>query len=106
MNNEVSKVAASQKLRMLGNWILKLSDHVDALERIVDVPISVPEYGEIEKRMSCRLRNCLRGDGISDVMQLIAKTPDELKEIRNFGETCLVELRGLLAEHHLKLNRD
>ena len=49
-------------------------------------------------RLSVRAMNCLESDGILSVRDLVGKTEDQLLEIRNFGETTLIEVRQLLNE--------
>lgn len=62
-----------------------------ALEAKLNLPIS-------EMRFSVRASNCLEYDGIMTVRDLVQKSEDQLMEIRNFGETTLVEVRQLLGE--------
>ncbi|MEM7454662.1 MAG: DNA-directed RNA polymerase subunit alpha [Planctomycetota bacterium] len=62
-----------------------------ALEAKLNMPIS-------DLRFSVRAMNCLESDGILTVRDLVGKTEDQLLEIRNFGETTLVEVRQLLNE--------
>jgi len=45
-----------------------------------------------------RTVNTLEGEGIFTVGQLAEKTKDELLEIKNFGETTLVEVRTRLNQ--------
>ena len=51
-----------------------------------------------ELRFSVRAMNCLESDGIMTVRDLVQKNEDMLMEIRNFGETTLVEIRQILGE--------
>jgi len=51
-----------------------------------------------ELRFSVRATNCLDCSDIRTVRDLVQKTEDQLMEIRNFGETTLVEVRQLLGE--------
>ncbi len=67
-----------------------------ALEAKLNMPIS-------EMRFSVRASNCLEYDNISTVRDLVQKTEDQLMEIRNFGETTLVEVRQLLGEMGMHL---
>ncbi len=67
-----------------------------ALEQKLNTPIS-------EMRFSVRAMNCLESDGIMTVRDLVGKNEDMLLEIRNFGETTLVEVRQLLGELGLHL---
>jgi len=43
-----------------------------------------------------RLRNCLAHDGIRTIESLVAKTADDLLEVRNFGISSLILLREIL----------
>ena len=54
-------------------------------------------------RFSVRAMNCLESDGILTVRDLVQKNEDMLMEIRNFGETTLVEIRQILGELGLHL---
>ena len=56
-----------------------------------------------ELRFSVRAMNCLESDGIITVRDLVQKNEDMLMEIRNFGETTLVEIRQILSELGLHL---
>ena len=62
-----------------------------ALEAKLNMPIT-------ELRFSVRATNCLDCSDIRTVRDLVQKTEDQLMEIRNFGETTLVEVRQLLGE--------
>jgi DNA-directed RNA polymerase subunit alpha len=53
--------------------------------------------------LSVRATNCLESEGITTVRDLVMRTPDELLEVRNFGETTLREVQAKLAEHGLSL---
>lgn len=67
----------------------------------LDSPIEVLD-------LSVRANNCLESEGIRTVRELVAKSPNELLEIRHFNETVLTNVRERLAEHGLSLaeNRD
>lgn len=54
-------------------------------------------------RLSVRANNCLEHAGIVTVRELVQQTEDQLMEIRNFGETTLVEVREKLQEMGLHL---
>lgn len=56
-----------------------------------------------ELRLSVRANNCLEHAGIVTVRDLVQQTEDQLMEIRNFGETTLVEVREKLQEMNLHL---
>lgn len=56
--------------------------------------------------LSIRTTAFLESAGITHVKQLINYTPDELLEIRNFGETSLKEVRQKLKANGLALEGD
>lgn len=56
-----------------------------------------------ELRLSVRATNCLEGENINTVRDLVQKTEDQLLEVRNFGETTLNEVRDKLNEMGLHL---
>lgn len=67
-----------------------------ALESKLNLPVA-------ELRLSVRASNCLEYDNIHTIRELVQKTEDQLMEIRNFGETTLVEVRQVLSEMGLHL---
>ena len=50
-----------------------------------------------EMRLSVRANNCLEFANIGNVRDLVQYNEDQLMEIRNFGETTLVEVRQVLT---------
>lgn len=54
-------------------------------------------------RLSVRAQNCMDSGMIATVRELVQNTEDQLMEIRNFGETTLVEIRQVLDEIGLHL---
>ncbi len=56
--------------------------------------------------LGSRTMNCLKGEGIHFLPELLSKTADELLAIHNFGKGCLKELREALAKRNLKLKGD
>jgi DNA-directed RNA polymerase subunit alpha len=56
-----------------------------------------------ELELSVRATNCLETEGITTVRELILRTPDELLEVRNFGDTTLREVQLKLQERGLTL---
>ena len=56
-----------------------------------------------ELNLSVRATNCLESEGINTVRDLVVKTEDQLLQVRNFGETTLVEVRERLAAIGLRL---
>ena len=67
-----------------------------ALEAKLNMPIA-------DLRFSVRAMNCLESDNIRTVRDLVQRNEDMLMEIRNFGETTLVEIRQVLSELGLHL---
>jgi DNA-directed RNA polymerase subunit alpha len=67
-----------------------------ALEAKLNMPIS-------ELRLSVRANNCLEHELIATVRDLVQKTEDQLMEVRNFGETTLLEVTEKLRELGLHL---
>ncbi|HLA85636.1 MAG TPA: DNA-directed RNA polymerase subunit alpha [Thermoguttaceae bacterium] len=55
-----------------------------------------------ELDLSVRATNCLESENISTVRDLVARSEDQLLEVRNFGETTLMEVREKL--HSLGLH--
>ncbi|MCI0704633.1 MAG: DNA-directed RNA polymerase subunit alpha [Planctomycetia bacterium] len=56
-----------------------------------------------ELELSVRATNCLETEGITTVRELVLRSPDELLEVRNFGETTLREVKAKLEERGLSL---
>ena len=56
-----------------------------------------------ELRLSVRAANCMEAGAIFNVRDLVQRTEDDLMEIRNFGETTLIEIRQVLDELGLHL---
>ncbi|MFH0963270.1 MAG: DNA-directed RNA polymerase subunit alpha [Planctomycetota bacterium] len=56
-----------------------------------------------ELDLSVRASNCLESAGIRTIGELVAKTGEELLEIRNFGKTSLTEVETKLAAMGLEL---
>lgn len=56
--------------------------------------------------LSVRARKCMSRLGITSLGELVARTPDELLESKNFGVTSLNEVRSKLSDLGLKLRND
>jgi DNA-directed RNA polymerase subunit alpha len=56
-----------------------------------------------ELNLSVRATNCLESEGINSVRDLVSRSEDTLLQVRNFGETTLVEVRERLGAINLKL---
>src|SRR5207253_271186 len=64
--------------------------------RIFDMPIEQLE-------LSQRTYNCLKRSQITRVGQILERTPEELLQLRNFGQKSLQELQDKLRQHDLSL---
>ncbi len=53
--------------------------------------------------LSSRSVNCLKSEGIKTVRDLVAKTENELKMVKNFGTRSLEEVKAKLADMNLSL---
>jgi DNA-directed RNA polymerase subunit alpha len=56
-----------------------------------------------ELKLSVRAMNCLEGENIHTVRDLVQKTEDQLLEVRNFGDTTLNEVKDKLHDLGLYL---
>lgn len=56
-----------------------------------------------ELNLSVRATNCLESEGINTVRDLVTRTEDQLLQVRNFGETTLLEVRERLGMIGLRL---
>jgi DNA-directed RNA polymerase subunit alpha len=56
-----------------------------------------------ELDLSVRATNCLESENITTVRDLVARTEEQLLDVRNFGETTLAEVREKLADIGLRL---
>ena len=56
-----------------------------------------------ELNLSVRATNCLESEGINTIRDLATRTEDQLLQVRNFGETTLVEVRERLSAIGLRL---
>jgi DNA-directed RNA polymerase subunit alpha len=56
-----------------------------------------------ELNLSVRATNCLESEGITSVRDLVGRTEDQLLQVRNFGETTLLEVKERLQLLGLRL---
>ena len=63
------------------------------------------QAGIEELGLSVRSENSLHRAGIETIGQLVAKTENELRLIRNFGQKCLSEVTAKMAEKNLFLRK-
>ena len=66
------------------------------LERKLNLKVS-------DLKLSVRATNCLESENIRTVRDLVTRNEDQLLEVRNFGQTTLVEVRDKLTELGLRL---
>ena len=59
-----------------------------------------------EMDLSVRSNNCLRRAGINTVGDLINKSEDDLKKVRNLGTKSLEEIIKKLVDLQLSLRKD
>ncbi len=64
--------------------------------RLLETPLS-------EFELSVRARNCLKKMNVRTVGELVKLTEAELMTYKNFGETTLTEIKGLLTKRGLQL---
>ena len=57
-----------------------------------------------EFELSVRATNCLESEDIMTVGDLVVRSEDDLRQIRNFGETTLKEVKDKLKTLGLTLN--
>ena len=56
--------------------------------------------------LSSRSRNCLEGENIKTIGDLVSRSVEEMVKVRNFGKTSLVEIKRKLGEMGLTLGMD
>jgi len=56
-----------------------------------------------ELELSVRATNCLETENITTVRDLVTRSPEDLLEVRNFGETTLIEVQEKLSDLGLRL---
>jgi len=66
-----------------------------------EIPAALPDF--IEFKFSTRTMNCLHREGIESTEELLEKSGQTLRDIRNFGEGNLEEVRSKLKSFGLKL---
>ena len=64
------------------------------------------QAGIEELGLSVRSENSLHRAGIETIGQLMTKTENELRLIRNFGQKCLAEVRTKMAEKNLSIREE
>ncbi len=89
------------------NWLTNEEIKAGALGVLAEEP--KPEEEDILEKpiqflgLSKRSENCLLHEGIDTIGKLIEKTPEDLLNIRSFGERSLIEVVDKLAQYELYL---
>ncbi|MDR2620711.1 MAG: DNA-directed RNA polymerase subunit alpha [Propionibacteriaceae bacterium] len=66
----------------------------------VDDQLSADFVAPIERlKLTVRSYNCLKREGIHTIGDLISRSEQDLKDIRNFGDKSIDEVKSRLAEH-------
>jgi hypothetical protein len=66
-----------------------------SLDPAVEAKLTMPLA---ELNLSVRATNCLESENVHTIRDLVLRTPDQLLEVRNFGETTLNEVQEKLAD--------
>ena len=98
--------AGQNEASTLYTWISPEPETVPRKPSAFSAATTVTETSIDVLELSVRSENCLRRMGIMTVEQLLEKTPEELKRIRNFGQKSLEEVTEKLMKLHLKLRED
>lgn len=75
-----------------------IEKRVETRSRLLETPIS-------EFELSVRARNCLKKMSVNTLGDLLRLTEAELLSYKNFGETSLQEINGLLQKRGLRLGQ-
>ncbi len=87
----------------LNRWGYEIEDTDSAaITKEVELPPLLIEPIEFLK-LSVRSKNCLRGEQIRTIADLVQCTRTKLLTIQNFGKSSLVEIESALALHDLSL---
>ena len=109
---ETSLVEIRELLTMHG---LSIGENINKEQELepafVPTDMSPEERAIVEKpvadlNLSVRARKCMARLGITQLGELLRRTPDELLSSKNFGVTSLNEIRAKLDELDLKLRND
>ena len=76
-----------------------LSIDVEEKKRKLQMPVTSLD-------LSVRAQNCLEGQGIKTLGDLVSRTESDLLKVRNFGKTTLMEIKTKLREIGLGLGLD
>ena len=112
MGPEMAMVEAAKILRKHLNPFVQYSElgsQVHAESRSASaIPLDAASEAKLnmslaELNLSVRATNCLESERINTVRDLVQRSPDQLLDVRNFGETTLNEVREKLTELGLRL---
>ena len=91
-------VASSSPLSSIPSTTVAAGDGGD-VRRKLELPIAAMD-------LSVRASNCLEAEGIQTIGQLVARSQDELMNLKNFGRTSLKEIAKKLEEMDLSFGMD
>ena len=116
---EMALVEASKILRKHLNPFVQYSDIGIAVQPeeqvVVEESVESPDFDELRKKLEMpisalslgvRAYNCLDGESIRTVGQLVAWKESDLLKVRNFGQTTLDEIKAKLVEIGMDLGMD
>lgn len=113
-SNAVKELNAKVLLKEqeLENYIIELQSKIDKIKNILDDEAFCKRLKEaeldeefkqtklgmsiIDLDLSCRAYNCVRGAGITNVLELIQKSEEDMMKIRSLGRKSLKEIRDKL----------
>ena len=116
---EMALVEASKILRKHLNPFVQYSEIGVAVQPeeqvVVEEIVESPDFDELRKKLEMpisalslgvRAYNCLDGESIRTVGQLVAWKESALLKVRNFGQTTLDEIKAKLVEFGMDLGMD
>ena len=116
---EMALVEASKILRKHLNPFVQYSEIGVAVQPeeqvVVEETVESPDFDELRKKLEMpisalslgvRAYNCLDGESIRTVGQLVAWKESDLLKVRNFGQTTLDEIKAKLIEIGMDLGMD
>ena len=119
LRQEMALVEASKILRKHLNPFVQYSEIGVAVQPeeqvVVEEIVESPDFDELRKKLEMpisalslgvRAYNCLDGESIRTVGQLVAWKESALLKVRNFGQTTLDEIKAKLVEIGMDLGMD
>ena len=116
---EMALVEASKILRRHLNPFIQYADLGYRLQGdnglAVEEPVSSPDIDDLRRKLelpissldlSVRAYNCLDGESIKSVGELVSWKEADLLKVRNFGKTTLVEIKAKLEDMGLQLGME